>query len=148
MGFVSEFKQFASQGNLVDMAVAVVMGGAFGKVASAFVDGVVMPPVGLLLGGANFSSLKLVLQKAAPEVKDAAGAVTSEAVAEVAIQYGAFLTATIDFLVVAFAMFMVIKGINAMRKAKAEEVAATPPPPPAPTKEEQLLTEIRDLLKK
>lgn len=118
MGMISEFKQFAAQGNLVDMAVAFVMGGAFGKVATSFIDGIVMPPVGMLMGGTNFNQLKMVLQKASAEVKDAAGNITTPAVPEVAIQYGVFLTNVIDFLVVAWVMFLVVKGINSMRKAE------------------------------
>lgn len=137
-----EFKEFAMKGNLVDMAVAFVMGGAFGKVTSSFIDGMVMPLVGQITGGVDFNNKKWVLTKATAEVKDAAGEVVTPAVAEVAVKWGTFLTVTIEFLVIAFVMFMVIKTINRMRKAE-------PPPPPAgPTNEEVLLTEIRDALRK
>lgn len=136
MGMIQEFKEFAMKGNLIDMAVGVVMGGAFGKIVSAFVDGMVMPAVGMLSGGQDFSDMKIVLKDAVlgPDGKETA--------AEVAIKYGTFITNVIDFLIVAFVMFMVIKAINNMKKAEA---AAPPPPPPA---QEVLLTEIRDLLKK
>ena len=142
MGMMKEFKEFAMKGNLVDMAVAFVMGGAFGKITSAFIDGMVMPVVGQLTGGVDFNNKKWVLTKAAAEVKDASGAVTTPAVAEVAVKWGTFLTVTIEFLVIAFVMFMVIKAINRMKKADPA------PPPPGPSAEEKLLTEIRDALRK
>lgn len=142
MGMMKEFKEFAMKGNLVDMAVAFVMGGAFGKITSAFIDGMVMPVVGQLTGGVDFNNKKWVLTKAAGEVKDASGAVTTPAVAEVAVKWGTFLTVTIEFLVIAFVMFMVIKAINRMKKAEPA------PPPPGPSAEEKLLTEIRDALRK
>jgi len=123
MGMMKEFKEFAMKGNLVEMAVAFVMGGAFGKITSAFIDGMVMPVVGQLTGGVDFNNKKWVLTKAAAEVKDASGAVTTPAVAEVAVKWGTFLTVTIEFLVIAFVMFMVIKAINRMKKAE--------PAPPA-----------------
>ncbi|HMW97451.1 MAG TPA: large conductance mechanosensitive channel protein MscL, partial [Flavobacteriales bacterium] len=135
MGMMKEFKEFAMKGNLVDMAVAFVMGGAFGKITSAFIDGMVMPVVGQLTGGVDFNNKKWVLTKAAAEVKDASGAVTTPAVAEVAVKWGTFLTVTIEFLVIAFVMFMVIKAINRMKKAEPA------PPPPGPSAEEKLLTE-------
>ena len=118
MGMMSEFKDFAMRGNVVDMAVGIVIGGAFGKIVSAFVSGVVMPPIGMLTGGVDFSEQKLVLQKAAGEA------------AEVAISYGAFINTVIDFVIIAFAIFMVIKAMNA---AKKDEPAA---PPPAATEKE------------
>lgn len=141
MGFVKEFKEFAMRGNLVDVAVAFVMGAAFGKIVTSFVDGIVMPVVGMLTGGVDFSDKKLVLQDAVAESTDSAGAVVP-AVAEVSIKYGAFITNLIDFVVVAFAVFLVIKGINSIKKAEPA------PPPAGPSTEEKLLTEIRDLLKK
>ncbi|SHI83782.1 large conductance mechanosensitive channel protein MscL [Flavobacterium terrae] len=141
MGFLSEFKEFAMKGNLVDMAIAFVMGGAFGKVVTAFVEKMFAPVVGLLMGGIDLNDKKVVIVDAVAEVKDASGTVTSPAVAEVAIQWGAFLTALIDFIIVAFVMFLIIKAINKMKKP--EPVA----PPAGPTQEE-LLTQIRDLLKK
>lgn len=138
MSMLKEFKEFAMRGNVVDMAVGIVIGGAFGKIVSSFVADVIMPPLGLLIGGVDFTALKITIQDA---VVDAAGAVTTEAVS---INYGTFIQTAVDFIIIAFAIFMVIKGMNNMKKK--EEVA--PPPPPGPTKEEVLLTEIRDLLKK
>jgi large conductance mechanosensitive channel len=144
MGFIKEFKEFAIKGNLVDTAIAFVMGAAFGKVVSAFVEKMFSPLVGLLLGGVNLADKKLIVKEGVAEVKDAAGTVISPAIEEVAIQWGSFITATIDFLVVAFVMFLVIKAMNKMKKA--EEPAPTAAPT-GPT-QEQLLGEIRDLLKK
>ena len=138
MGMIKEFKEFAMRGNVVDMAVGIIIGGAFGKIVSSFVADVIMPPIGLLIGGVDFTNLKFILKDA---VVDAAGAVTVESVS---INYGNFIQTTIDFIIIAFAIFMVIKGMNSMKKK--EEVA--PAAPPAPSKEETLLTEIRDLLKK
>lgn len=141
MGFISEFKEFAMKGNLVDMAIAFVMGGAFGKVVTAFVEKMFAPVVGLLMGGIDLNDKKVVIVDAVAEVKDTAGSITVPAVAEVAIQWGAFLTALIDFIIVAFVMFLIIKAINKMKK---------PEPPAAPTgpTQEELLMQIRDLLKK
>jgi large conductance mechanosensitive channel len=139
MSFFKEFKEFALKGNLVDMAIGVVMGAAFGKVVAAFIDGMFMPLVGLITSGQDFSTLVFHLK---PEIKDAAGVVTQ---AGVAIKYGAFITGAIEFSLVAFVMFMLIKAMNSLKK---EAPAAAPPPPPAPSKEEVLLAEIRDLLKK
>ncbi len=139
---LKEFKEFAMKGNLVDMAVAFVMGGAFGKVTSSFIDGMVMPLVGQLTGGVDFKDMKAVLTPAAGEVKDATGAVLTPAVTEVAVKYGAFITVAIEFIVVAFVMFMVIKAINKMKKAEPA------PAPAGPTNEEKLLMEIRDSLRK
>ena len=130
---LKEFKEFAMKGNVVDLAVAVVIGGAFGKIVTSFVNDVIMPPIGLLLGGADFSNLKVVM-KAATEEAEA-----------VTLNYGSFINTLMDFIIVALAIFMVIKGLNSMKKKKEE---APPPPPPGPTKEETLLTEIRDLLAK
>ncbi len=135
MGMISEFKEFAIKGNLIDVAIAFVMGAAFGKVTNAFVEGMFAPIVGLLLGGVNLADKKTVLKDA---IMDNAGKVTTP---EVAIKWGAFITATIDFLVVAFVMFLIIKAVNNMKK---KEVAA----PVAPSAQEVLLTQIRDLLKK
>ncbi|MDN5214572.1 large-conductance mechanosensitive channel protein MscL [Fulvivirgaceae bacterium BMA12] len=137
MGMIKEFKDFAMRGNVVDMAVGIVIGGAFGKIVSSFVADVLMPPIGILLGGADFSSLSLTLQEAVVE----GGEVVKEAVS---INYGTFINTVIDFIIVAFAIFMVIKGMNAAKKKEEE----APPAPPEPTKEEVLLTEIRDLLRK
>lgn len=141
MGFIKEFKEFAIKGNLVDTAIAFVMGAAFGKVVTAFVEKMFAPLVGLLLGGIDLAKKEIVVRDAVAEVKDASGAITTAAVEKVSIQWGSFITATIDFLVVAFVMFLIIKAMNKMKK-KAEE-----PAPAGPT-QEQLLGEIRDLLKK
>lgn len=131
MSLVSEFKTFAMRGNVIDLAVGVVIGAAFGKIVSSLVDQVIMPPIGWLIGGIDFSAYKLVLVDAAADGKG-----------EVAIQYGAFLNTLIQFLIIAFAIFLVIKAINRLnRKQAAEEVPAAPPADVA------LLTEIRDLLK-
>jgi large conductance mechanosensitive channel len=138
MGMLKEFKEFAMRGNVVDMAVGIVIGGAFGKIVSSFVADVIMPPLGILIGGVDFSALKIVIQDA---VVDAAGTVTAEAVS---INYGTFVQTIVDFIIIAFAIFMVIKGMNNLKKKEE----AAPAPPPAPSKEEVLLTEIRDLLKK
>ncbi|HOK97034.1 MAG TPA: large-conductance mechanosensitive channel protein MscL [Anaerohalosphaeraceae bacterium] len=136
MSFLSEFKAFAMRGNVVDMAVGIVIGGAFGKIVSSLVNDIIMPPIGLLLGGVDFSNLKIILKKAAV---DAAG----NAVPAVSINYGQWINTVIDFLIVAFAIFMVIKGMNALKKKEE----AAPSAPPAPTKEQILLTEIRDALR-
>ncbi len=137
MGIIKEFKEFAMRGNVVDMAVGIIIGGAFGKIISSFVADVLMPPIGLLLGGTDFTGLKITLKDPVMEAdKVVAPAVT--------LNYGQFIQVTIDFLIIAFAIFMLIKLMNRMKKAKEE----APAPPPAPSKEELLLTEIRDLLKK
>jgi len=138
MGFISEFKQFAMRGNVLDMAVGIIIGGAFGKIVSSFVSDVIMPPIGVLLGGVDFSNLKLIVSEA---VFGAGGEVTKAAVT---INYGVFINTLIDFIIIAFAIFLVIKAMNSMKKKEE----AAPAPPPAPSNEEKLLTEIRDLLKK
>jgi len=139
MSLGKEFKEFAMRGNVVDMAVGIIIGGAFGKIISSVVADVIMPPIGLLLGGVKFTDLKLVLKD---PVLDAAGAVTTQAVS---INYGNFVQVTVDFLIVAFAIFMIIKAMNSMKKKEVTPEEA--PAPPEPTKEEVLLAEIRDLLK-
>jgi large conductance mechanosensitive channel len=136
MSITSEFKEFIAKGNVMDLAVGVIIGGAFGKIVTSLVDQVIMPPIGLLLGGIDFSQLKIVLKAA-----DAAAKAP-----EVAISYGAFFNTLIQFLIVAFVVFMIVKGVNSLRREKAAEPAA-PPAPPAPSASENLLTEIRDLLK-
>jgi len=140
MGMIKEFKDFAMKGNLVDIAVAFVMGGAFGKVVTSFTEGLVAPLVGLLTG-ADLSQNMFVIKKAVTEVKDEAGTVVTAAQPEVALKWGAFLTAVIDFIIVAFIMFLIIKALNAMKKK--EEAA-----PAAPPEDITLLREIRDALKK
>jgi len=131
MSFLSEFKTFAVRGNVIDMAVGIIIGAAFGKIVSSFVDGVVMPPLGLLIGGVDFSDLAIVLKEAVGD----APAVT--------LNYGMFIQTVVDFVIIAFAIFLAIKAINTLKRQEAEAPSA----PPAPTKEEVLLTEIRDLLK-
>jgi len=133
MSVLKEFKSFAMKGNVVDLAVGVIIGGAFGKIVSSFVADVIMPPLGLLIGGVNFTDLKFVMRKA--EIVDGVEN------AAVTLNYGNFLQATFDFMIIAFCIFMFVKVINS---AKRKEEAAAPP---APSKEEALLTEIRDLLK-
>ena len=140
MGFLKEFKDFAMRGNVMDMAVGVIIGGAFGKIVSSLVSDVIMPPIGVLVGGIDFTDLKLTLKDAAT---DAAGNI----IPAVTINYGNFIQTTIDFIIVAFSIFLMIKAINSLHKKK-ETTETAPPAPPAPTKEEELLTEIRDLLKK
>ena len=144
MGMLKEFKEFAMRGNVVDMAVGVVIGGAFGKIVTSAVNDIIMPPIGLLLGNMNFSELKWTLK---PEVLNEAGEVAQTAVT---LNYGAFIQVIIDFILVALAIFLLIKGINAMNRKKeaAPAPAPEPEPEPAPSKEELLLTEIRDLLAK
>jgi large conductance mechanosensitive channel len=141
MSLVKEFKAFAMRGNVVDMAVGIIIGGAFGKIVSSVVSDVIMPPIGLLLGGVKFTDLKIIMKD--PFI-DAAGVITTEAVS---INYGNFIQTTVDFLIIAFAIFMMIKAMNSMKK-KEEVVVVEAPAPPPPTNEEVLLAEIRDLLKK
>ena len=131
MGMMQEFKAFAMRGNVVDMAVGIVIGGAFGKIVSSFVADVVMPPIGLIIGGVDFANLAFTIKAA---VGDAAA---------VTINYGKFIQTLFDFLIIAFAIFMVIRGMNSLKKKEEE----APAPPAEPPKEEVLLTEIRDLLK-
>ena len=135
---VNEFKQFIMKGNVLDLAVAVIIGGAFGKIVSSFVNDIVMPPIGLLLGGVSFSDLFLTLKGgpfASLAEAQAAGAPT--------LNYGLFINNIIDFLIIAFVIFMVVRVANSLKRQEEVE----PAPPPAPSKEEQLLAEIRDLLK-
>lgn len=132
MKLLDEFKAFAMKGNVVDMAVGIIIGAAFGKIVSSVVNDIIMPPLGLLIGGVNFTDLKVVMKAAT----DTAPAVTWN--------YGNFVQVIFDFLIVAFAVFMVIKAMNAAKKKEE----AVPAAPPAPSKEESLLSEIRDLLKK
>lgn len=136
MSFLKEFKAFAMRGNVVDMAVGIIIGGAFGKIVSSLVNDIIMPPIGVLIGGVNFADLKLVLKKA---TVDAA----NKEIPAVTINYGVLVNTVIDFLIIAFAIFMVIKLMNMLKKK--EETAPAPPPPP--TAEERLLTEIRDVLR-
>ncbi|MCQ2208397.1 MAG: large-conductance mechanosensitive channel protein MscL [Paludibacteraceae bacterium] len=137
MSFLDEFKAFAMKGNVVDMAVGVVIGGAFGKIVSSLVADVFMPLIGLVVGGVNFTDLKVTLKDAVPATDGA------EEVAAVTLNYGQFIQNIFDFVIIAFCIFMFIKGINALNKKKEE----APAPAPEPSAEEKLLTEIRDLLK-
>ena len=166
MGLLQEFKAFALKGNVVDMAVGVIIGGAFGKIVTSLVNDIIMPPIGVLVGGADFKDLSLTIKEAVPAieaqeaVKDEAGNIIKAAVEavegspEVVLSYGNFIQVTIDFLIVAISVFVMIKIFNKLssirlRKEKEEEAAAAaaPAPEPVPTKEEVLLTEIRDILK-
>lgn len=144
--FIQEFKDFAVKGNAIDMAVGVIIGGAFGKIVTSIVNDIIMPPIGWLVGGVDFKDLKVVLKDAVPEKLDEAGNVVQAAAAEVTLNYGAFIQNVIDFLIIAFCVFLLIKGItNLAKKKKAETEEA--PAAPEPSAEEKLLTEIRDLLK-
>jgi large conductance mechanosensitive channel len=138
MSMVKEFKEFISRGNVVDLAVGVIIGAAFGAIVSSLVADIIMPPIGYLLSGIDFSSLKAVIT---PAVVDASGKVTHP---EVAIAYGSFINKIINFLIVAFVIFLVVKGVNSLKRKEAE----APAEPAAPTTDQKLLTEIRDLLAK
>ena len=145
MGFLKDFKAFAMKGNVVDMAVGVIIGGAFGKIVTSVVNDLIMPAIGMLVGGVNFTDLKLIMKEAVPERVNEAGEVIQAAVPAVTLNYGNFLQQTFDFIIIAFSIFLFISMIKKMtEKKKAEEAPAAPP---APSKEEILLTEIRDLLK-
>ena len=139
-GFLAEFKTFAMRGNVVDMAVGVVIGGAFGKITTSVVNDIIMPVISMLTGGINFSSWKWVLKQA---VLDAQGAVVAE---EVAVNFGNTIAVILDFIIIAFAVFCMVKGLNNLHRKK-EEAPAEEPAPPEPSAEEKLLTEIRDLLR-
>lgn len=139
MSFIQDFKAFALKGNVVDMAVGVIIGGAFGKIVTSIVNNIIMPPIGVLTGGMDFTDLKLVLKDAVKKGDQ----VVSEAVT---INYGLFIQDVVDFLVIAFCIFLMVKGIAALSRKK-EEKPAEPAPAPEPSAEEKLLTEIRDLLK-
>lgn len=132
MSMMTEFRDFAMRGNVVDMAVGIVIGGAFGKIVSSFVSDVLMPPIGMAMGGVDFTDLAITLQQASGDV------------AAVTLNYGSFIQTVVDFIIIAFAIFMVIKAMNNMKKKEEEAPAA----PPKPSAEETLLTEIRDLLNK
>lgn len=134
--FIQEFKEFAVKGNAVDMAVGVIIGGAFGGIVNSIVNDIIMPPIGYVIGGVNFTDLKVELPKVVVEGVELAPAT---------ISYGNFIQTVINFLIVAFCVFMLVKGINKLNKKKEEPAA--PAPEPEPSAEEKLLTEIRDLLK-
>jgi large conductance mechanosensitive channel len=133
VGLIDEFRKFIARGNVVDLAVGVIIGAAFGKIVTSLVEQVVMPPIGLLIGRVDFSDLKVVLVPADAATKQA----------EVAIAYGAFINTVIQFLIVAFTVFLLVKAVNVIRRKEEEAPSA----PPAPTATESLLTDIRDLLK-
>jgi large conductance mechanosensitive channel len=131
MSMIKEFKEFAMRGNVIDMAVGIVIGGAFTKIVTSLVNDIIMPPLGLVIGGVNFTALKATL------------GLPMEGKEPVTINYGTFIQVLVDFIIVAFAIFLVVKGINSLKRKQAEAPAV----PPAPTKDQVLLTEIRDLLK-
>ena len=139
---IKEFKEFAVKGNVVDMAVGVIIGGAFGKIVSSIVNDIIMPPIGWLIGGVNFSDLKFEL----PSVQ-----IAGETMQAATINYGTFIQTIIDFVIIAFCVFMLVKGINKLaslkKKEEEQKQSEATPEEPKPTKEEILLTEIRDLLK-
>ena len=137
VNFLKEFKEFAMKGNLIDMAVAFVMGGAFGAFVTKFIEGIIMPVVGKITAGVDFNSLKIVLSEAK---LDANGKIVA---AEASIRYGEFITACINFIIIAFCMFLVIKAMNKMKRSKEEK-----PAEPTLSADQKLLTEIRDILKK
>jgi large conductance mechanosensitive channel len=132
MSMLQEFKTFAMRGNVVDMAVGIIIGGAFGKIISSFVADVIMPPIGLLIGGVNFANLAITIKEAVGDT------------AAVTLNYGKFIQSIVDFIIIALAIFLVIKAMNTLQKKKDE----VPAPPPPPSNEENLLTEIRDILKR
>lgn len=134
MAIIKEFKEFAMRGNVVDLAVGVIIGAAFGKIVTSLVNDVIMPPIGYLTGGIDFKNLKILIKEGDPTKK----------IADVSINYGNFINTMIEFLIVAFCIFMVVKAINSLKKPEEEAPAADP----EPTKEEILLTQIRDLLAK
>ena len=140
--FLEEFKAFAMRGNVVDMAVGIIIGGAFGKIVSSFVGDIVMPALGLLVGGIDFSDLSVTLKQAVMENGQ-------EIAPAVMLRYGAFIQVIIDFVIIAFAIFMMIKALAMLQRKKAEAVAETPAPAPEPqiSEEQKLLAEIRDILK-
>lgn len=131
MSFIKEFKEFAIKGNMIDMAVGIIVGAAFGKIVSSFVADVIMPPLGVIIGGVDFTNLALILKEASGDIP------------AVTLKYGAFIQSIVDFTIIAFAIFLAVKGINSLKKKEEEAPVA----PPKPSTEELLLTEIRDLLK-
>ena len=138
MSFIQDFKAFALKGNVVDMAVGVIIGGAFGKIVTSIVNNIIMPPIGVITGGVDFTDLKLVIK----EAEKAGDEVIADAVT---LNYGQFIQDVVDFLIIAFCIFLMVKGIAALSRKKEEPAA--PAPAPEPSAEEKLLTEIRDLLK-
>jgi large conductance mechanosensitive channel len=153
MGFIKEFKAFAMRGNVVDLAVGVIIGGAFGKIVNSMIDDLIMPLVGRVIGNADFSDLYVSLNDKVTEAmlaaKAAGGALSLEEARKIGpvFAWGHFLTIVLDFLIMALVIFMFIKAMNRLKKKEEEAPVPAPAPAPAPTKEEVLLTEIRDLLK-
>lgn len=139
MGFIREFREFAVKGNVIDLAVGIIIGAAFGKIVNSLVNDIIMPPIGAVTRGVDFANLELVVK--APQVGPDGAVIDPGA----AIKYGQFVNVTIEFLIVAFAVFLLVKGINTIRRQEAAK--PEPAAPPAPTREEALLTEIRDLLR-
>ena len=139
MGFIQEFKEFAVRGNVVDMAVGIIIGASFGTIVNSLVNDIIMPPIGLILGGVDFSDLRVLLREAEAATETAA------AVPAVSINYGLFLNALISFVIVAFAVFLLVKAINTLKRKQVSSAESAPPA--APTLEQQLLAEIRDLLR-
>ena len=137
MSFFKEFKAFAMRGNVIDMAVGVIIGGAFCKIVSSLVSDIIMPPIGILVGGVKFNDLKLILKQAQTDP------ITGESIDAVTLNYGSFIDTALNFIIISFSIFILIKLINSLKKKEEAKPAA----PPTPTKEEILLTEIRDLLK-
>jgi len=138
-----EFKEFAMRGNVIDMAVGIIIGAAFGTIVNSLVNDVIMPPIGLVLGGVDFSNMFVVLQEGTKAAAPYASVAEAKAAGAVTLNYGVFINSIISFLIVAFAIFMLVKAANSLKQKQAEAPAA----PPAPTKDQLLLTEIRDLLK-
>lgn len=153
MGFVKEFREFALKGNVLDLAVGVIIGAAFGKIVNSMVNDILMPPIGMMLGKVDFSDWKYVFRHGAPAVPESKDLVTNAvipavpAVPEVALRFGTFINVIIEFTIVAFCVFLVIKAFNTARKRFEAQEKAMPPPPAPPSNEEKLLAEIRDLLK-
>lgn len=139
MKLLNEFKTFAMRGNVIDLAVGIIIGGAFGKIVSSVVNDVIMPPIGMLIGGVNFADIKVT-------IKEAATAADGSILPAVTLNLGNFIQTMVDFTIIAFAIFLLIKALNSMKRKEEEKPA--PAAPPAPTNEEKLLAEIRDLLKK
>lgn len=145
--FLQDFKAFAMKGNVVDMAVGVIIGGAFGKIVTSVVNDIFMPVIGMLVGGVNFTDLKITLKEGMAEQLNEAGEVVQAAVPAVTLNYGNFLQQTFDFLIIAFSIFLFISLIKKVTEKEKAEEAPAPAPAPEPSAEEKLLTEIRDLLK-
>ncbi|HEY2953524.1 MAG TPA: large conductance mechanosensitive channel protein MscL [Verrucomicrobiae bacterium] len=149
MSLLKEFKEFAMRGNVVDLAVGVIIGGAFGKIVTSMVNDILMPPVGKVMGGVNFSDLFVNLDpgKSSTNGLPITSIAQAKAAGAAVIAYGSFINTVIDFIIVAFCIFLVVKAMNTLKKLEREKEAAPPPPSPEPTRQEKLLAEIRDLLK-